>query len=345
VHRSPYCLILLQTEAFIRPEFFYPVIISFCGLILVFLTVMLIILLRKNWITIRQKYLQLQYKDWLVGIILEEADAPQQAFAVPAKIGVLLQQSFSRQQLLQELKQLKSSLSGKPAENLEKLYRQLGLAAISARSLRSRRWYCKAKGIQELAVMNQKDFAPEIYPLTQHPHPVVRMEAQIAMVCLQQYQGLRFFESLVYPLTEWHQVKLLQIMSSQALPPKEVIARWLQSPNASVVQFTIKLIGEQHALTFEQEVIACLSHPQETVRRQAIACLGDLPSAPAAKALRDLFSRETNKDLQIGILAGLTHSGATNDLPFLEELLKDQDADIRLEAEKTLLHLQSQVIA
>jgi hypothetical protein len=338
-------MILLQAEAFIHFGFLYSAMVFFIGLILVFFAMMLFILVRKRWIVNRKKQLHRQFKDWLVGIILEETDAQQPGFEVPEKIRVLLQKRFARQQLLQELKQLKSSLSGNPAENLEKLYLQLGLVAISARSLRSRRWYRKAQGIQELAVMNQSGFAAEIYPFTQHRHPVVRMEAQIAMVYFHQYQGLRFFESLVYPLTEWHQVKLLQLMASQALPPEEVITRWLQSPNATVVQFTIKLIGEQHAGSFQNEVIACLSHPNENIRRQAIACLGDIPSEPAAKALRDLFSRETSKNLQIGILAGLTNTGAADDLPFLQELLEVQDTDIRLAAEKTLLHLQRQQVA
>jgi hypothetical protein len=310
------------------------------GLLLVFFGMMLLILIRKNWITSRQKQLQRRFKGWLVDIILEES-AEQAEFWVPDNIRALLRSRFARQQLLQELKQLKSSLSGKPAENLEKLYLQLGLAALSARSLRSSKWYRKAQGIQELAVMNQPGFAPEIYPFTQHPHPVVRMEAQLALVCFRQEQGLRFFESLVYPLTEWHQLKLLQLMSSQPLPPAAMISCWLQSANVTVVQFTLRLIGQQRAGTYQQEVIACLRHPSEIIRRQALVCLGDLSPELAAKALRDLFKQEERKNLP----TGLPHAGAADDLPFLQELLAVPDADIRLVAEKALLHLQSHLVA
>lgn len=66
---------------------------------------------------------------------------------------------------------------------------------------------------------------------------------------------------------------------------------------------------------------------------------------PEPKALRDLFRLETNKELQITILSELVKTGAADDLPFLQQLQEDQDAGVRLAAERTLLHLQGQVVA
>lgn len=345
MHLSVLAVIFLRAEAFIQPIHFYVAIALFSGLITVMVTVMVSILIRKNRIAMRRKQLQLQFKDWLVGIILEEPDEEHPGFEVPVTIQVVLKQKFARQELLQELKRLRNSLSGQPGDNLEMLYRQLGLAEVSARSLRSRQWYRKTKGIQELAVMNQTKYTDEIYPLTNHPHPVVRMEAQIALVFLQQYQGLHFFERLVYPLTEWHQMKLLQLLATQPLPAEAEVLRWLRSPNASVVQFTLKLIGEQHASSFQEDVIACLHHPKEFVCRQAIMCLGDIPSTLAAKALQNFFGLITNTNLRLTILAELSKTGTTDDLPFLQELLQAPDAEIRLAAEKVFHHLQSQLVA
>lgn len=260
MYRSSYPVILLQAETLVQPRHFYAAVALFSGLILVLIITMLFIMLIKKKAIIQQKQLQLQFKDWLVGVILEETDEHHQGFEVPESIQGLLRLSFVSQELLQELKRLRNSLSGQPGENLEKLYRQLGLSELSARNLRSSRWYSKAKGIQELAVMNQVEFAEGIFPLTNHRHPVVRMEAQVALVFLKQYEGLGFFENLVYLLTDYHQVKLLQLLASQPIPSEKVISRWLRSSNASVVQFTLKLIGEQHAGNFQDEVIDCLCH-------------------------------------------------------------------------------------
>ncbi len=338
-------MVLLQIEAFTSPRFFYVAIGITSGLILVLVGCMLALLLLKNAAQARQLRLQYQFKDWLVGILLEEAVEAGHAFDVPQDIARLLKKGFARRVLLQELKSLKQSLSGQPGENLEKLYRQLGLPELSLRNLHSSQWHLKAKGIQDIAIMNVPELMPEIYPLTNHRHPAVRMEAQIAMVFLQQYEGLHFFEELAYPLTEWHQVKLLQLLASQQIPSEEVITRWLHSSNASVVQFALKLIGEQHASNFQHEVIACLSHPDETVRRQAISCLGEIPSGLASTALKKLFLTEADKDLQMTILTELSKTGAPEDLPFLQELQQNSDADIRLAADQAIRHLQTQAEA
>ncbi|MFC6997795.1 HEAT repeat domain-containing protein [Rufibacter roseus] len=338
-------MVLLQTETLVSPRFFYIAIAVTSAMIFMLVVAMLLLLLLKNGSTKRQKRLQAQFKDWLVGIVLEETEEHHHKFEVPQEIKDLLKNSFARQVLLQELKNLKQSLSGQPGENLEKLYRQLGFRTISYNNLHSSHWHLKARGIQELAVMHQTDLIYEIIPLTNHKHPGVRMEAQIAMVFLKQYEGLQFFENLLYPLTEWHQVKLLQLLASYPIPSEETIVKWLHSSNNSVVQFALKLIGEQHASYFQEEVIACLSHKDEVVRRQAIACLGEIPSAPAATALTKLFSHETSKDLQMTILAELLKTGTADEIPFLHELKQTEDIDIKMAADRAIHFLKNQMVA
>ncbi len=330
---------LLNSVTLISPAIFYLAIGVFTGIILILIVCMVGILIQENRKALRRKSIQMQVKDWLVGIVLEEPDETHQRFLVPEDIQALLKKSFAREELLQELKLLKKGLSGQPGKNMEMLYQQLGLDKISIARLRSRRWNMIAKGVQDLAMMNQVVHEQEIFALTNHRHPVVRMEAQIAMVFLHQYQGLRFFENLIYPLTEWHQVKLLELLSNYPIPSEEDVCLWLQSSNASVVQFTLKLIGEQHAGNFLNEVIACLSRPEEIIRQQAISCLGEIPSTPAAQALLQTFNQETNKNLRMAVLTEIMKTGTNNELPFLRQLQKTADPDIRILANKALLHL------
>lgn len=304
---------------------------------------MLVIMLGKKRLVIRQKQLQAQLKHWLVSIILQEPETSKVTFDIPESIARIVQGGFARRVLLEELVQLKNNLSGQSGDNLQQLYQQLRLDRLSAQYMRSNRWYFKAKGIQELAAMQQTAYQEEIYALTQHSDAMVRMEAQIAMVYLQGYQGLAFFDHLEYPLNEWHQVKLLQLLASQPIPSPDMIKGWLISKNASVIQFALKLIREQHASQFQQDVIACLSHPDELVRSQAIACLGEIPSAPAALALRTHYTSENSKTLQHHILAELMKTGTSHDLPFLQQLRISPDEGVRLAVEKTIRHLQEQV--
>ncbi|WP_157593018.1 HEAT repeat domain-containing protein [Rufibacter tibetensis] len=345
MHSYPTTYLFLQAQANVNPKFFYIAIAFTTALILVLVMALLVMLLLKNEANLKHQQLQSQFKDWLVGIILEETDEHHQSFDVPENIRQLLKKRFAKRVLLQELKGLKYSLSGQPGQNLEKVYRQLDLQLLSSKNLRSKKWHLKARGIQEVAAMNHTELIEDITLLTNNKNPGIRMEAQIALVLLQQYKGLHFFENLVYPLTEWHQIKLLQLLANQPIPSEEVITKWLLSSNASVVQFTLKLIGEQHASHFQNEVISCLSHKSEIVRKQAIICLGEIPSAPAASALKFLYAHETDKELQMTILAELIKTGTATDVPFLLELQQTQDADIKLAIDKALSYLQEQVVS
>ncbi|MEJ8757201.1 HEAT repeat domain-containing protein [Pontibacter sp. H259] len=324
-------------------ELFYATIALFTSIILGLISAMVFIMLAKSKQAARQKHLQSTFKQWLVSIILQEPDEANTFFSMPEEISLALQKRFARRALLEELVRLKSNLSGRAGDNLQQLYNQLQLHKLSAHDMHSSKWYLKAKGIQELATMDQKTYLPEIYTLTLHPNVQVRTEAQTAMVCLQGYEGLTFFKQLAYPLTEWHQVQLLQLLANQPISNTEMIRDWLQLPNPSIVQFALKLISEQHASQFQQDVITCLSHLEEIVRSQAIACLGEIPSAPAAQALRSHYSSESSKTLQLNILAELMKTGTTSELPFLQQLRLTPDEGMRLAVEKTINHLQQQV--
>ncbi len=332
-------MLLLNSVAPISPAIFYVAVGVFTGVIFILIVCMVGILIQKKSKDVRRKNIQAQVKDWLVGIILEEPDENHQNFLIPDDIQTLLKQNFAKEVLLHELKLLKKGVSGQPGINIEMLYLQLGLDTISVARLRNRRWDTIAKGIQDLAIMNQSDSEQEIFMFTNHQHPIVRMEAQVALVLLHQYQGLRFFENLVYPLTEWHQIKLLELLANHPIPSEKDVCLWLQSPNASVVQFTLKLIGAQHAGNFLNEVIACLSRPEEIIRRQAISCLGETPSTLASNALLQLFAQETNKNLQMDILSEIIKTGTDTELAFFRQLQETDDPDIRLLANKALLYL------
>ncbi|NDK55387.1 HEAT repeat domain-containing protein [Pontibacter fetidus] len=331
-----------QLNSFTAIELFYIAIAVFTSIILGLISAMVFIMLAKSKQASRQKHLQAQFKQWLVSIILHEPEDKKTDFEIPATIALLLQKRFARRALLSELIRLKDNLSGQSGDNIQQLFNQLHLGNLSAHDMRSSKWYLKAKGIQELAAMEQKAYLPEIYTLTQHRHPVVRMEAQTALVYLQGYAGLTFFRQLAYPLTEYHQAKLLQLLANQPIPSPEMVRSWLVSPNPTVVQFTLKLISEQHATQFQEDVITCLSHPSELVRSQAISCLGEIPSAPAALALRTHYTSENSKALQLNILSGLLKTGTTNDLPFLHQLRQTPDEGMRLAVEKAIRHLQQQ---
>jgi hypothetical protein len=294
----------------------------------------------KKGVQRKRRAIATELEPWIMDIILDGSGGSDQAFEIPDDVQRLLQKKLARKVLLRELMKIKKSLSGISADNIEKIYSQLSLQDISQHRLNNKHWHVKAKGIQELATMNQQESAERILQLTNDKDNMVRMEAQTAMVRFQGYKGLQFFDTLTYPLTEWHQVNILHLLASQPLMEDVGIKNWLQSTNASVVQFSLKLISEQHASEFYDEVVKCLQHPDEMVRREAILCMGQIPSSAAASELSAHFKQEDNKNLRINIINEFIKTGSADDLAFLQPLQEEEDVDIRLAANRTVLYLK-----
>lgn len=331
---------LLDKVAFMRAEYLYVAIIVFVFIaLLMVMSILLIILNKKARLKIKG-WISAQLEPWVMDIILESNDDERYVFYMPAKIKILLQGDAAKRILLKEMVTVKKSLSGASGHNLEKLYKQLNLQDISLKRIASKHWHIKARGIQELAIMNQQVNSDRLFKLTNDKGPMVRMEAQTAMVRLRGYKGLQFFDNLTYPLSEWHQLNLLYLLGNQPIVAENGIFNWLQSSNATVVEFSLKLIAEQHAIEFHDEVVKCLSHPSDVVRKAAIRCLGQMPSNEAATALHKLYATETDKNVRLCIIKELMQTGSGEDFPLLQILQQDEDVDIKLAANKTVLYLR-----
>lgn len=271
-------------------------------------------------------------------IVLEEDNNTNHVFHIPKPIQRLLKNKQAKKILLQELVKLKKSLSGVPGDNVQKLYEQLRLDELSRQRLNSKKWHIKVRGIQELAIMNQFADSSNILSLTNNDNTMVRMEAQTAMVHLKKYKGLGFFNTLTYPVSEWHQMNLLQLLSNYPVAPVHGIKNWLQSSNTSVVQFALKLIGEQHAEEFCDEVINCLDDFDIGVRLSAILCLGNILSVSAIEALKKHFPNEENKELQQCIINQLQKTETEEETQSYNDLQPNKDTDIELVSHSTINH-------
>ena len=126
----------------------------------------------------------------------------------------------------------------------------------------------------------------------------------------------------------------------QPIVAENGIFNWLHSDNATVVQFSLKLIAEQHAVEFHDDVVKCLSHASDVVRKAAIICLGQMPSNAAASALHNLYAIEPDKNVRLCVIKELMQTGSDQDFSLLQTLQQHEDVDIKLAANKTVLYLR-----
>jgi len=293
-------------------------------------------LIYKNRLLKRRKSIISKLEIWMTEIILEPERSTD--FNLPDEISKILEKPFAKKVLLREMMKVKRSLHGTSAHNLEMLYHQLHLYKISIKRTISKKSHVKAQGLQELTMMKKHNLHAIVFSYTNHKDIMVRMEAQTALVRLQGFKALYFFDTLTYPLSEWHQLNLLHLLSSQSIPDKTDVLKWLRSSNSSVVHFTLKLIIEQHAEEYYNEVINCLQHKDEGVRLKAILYLGQMASFDTHAFLQPHYIIETNKNIRLCIIDQLHGNRSRDNFLFLKNLQDSSDADVKLAADKAVLY-------
>ncbi len=249
------------------------------------------------------------------------------------RIQRVLTTDTARQFTIDELIVCKKNFSGTVAATIVALYEQLGLHDFSARKLKSRHWYLKARGIQELYMMDQKKALKTIYKNTNSANEFVRMEAQTGVIHLTGFSGLRFLDVISYPLTEWQQLKLLEQLRlyGEKEDISEKIPHWLQSTNPSVVIFTLKLADEYQVFSARNAVTGCLVHSHKEVRSQAVKTLIRLADEKTPQVLLGYFSKEPFRS-QVLILDALRNMAGPAQAPFIEGLLQHPNDTIKLKA-------------
>ena len=239
---------------------------------------------------------------------------------------------------IDELIIIKGSLLGESVDNICWLYVELGLKNISLKKLSSPLWYVKARGIQELYLMEQSDMLKRIYKNVNDKNEFVRMEAQVGIIHLTGFEGLRFLNVIDYVLTDWQQIKLLERLRTFDMSYEflsENIPKWLKSTNYSVILFTIKLAEDYQLYGVHDHIIKCLESPNELVRNQAVKALNTLADESTAKILSHFYPSETYLN-KLNILQCLENIATQKQIGFLAGLMEDKSDTIKLRAAKVL---------
>lgn len=254
------------------------------------------------------------------------------------RIEMLLHNKGFRNTLINELIHAKKNLSGSSTLNLVKLYEVLQLDKNSLTKLHSSKWHIKAKGIQELAMLDQKKYVKEIFRLTNNPNVLVRNEAQCALISFYGYQGLRFLNVASYPISQWQQIQLLNKLGYEVPKNFESVKNWLQSSNESVKIFALKLATVFNCYEVYENVINCLQIDSLQVRLNALEYLKKLPHVDTADNLiANYFFK--SKIYKLAVIVALKDTGSEKQIPFLLKQLHDNDDDIKAAAARSLTGL------
>jgi len=251
-----------------------------------------------------------------------------------------LQDKHRRSVLLEELIHLHENFTGETATRLELIYRKLEFHKDSQSKLKSRRWYLVAKGLRELALMNIREATEPMLVYINSKNELLRMEARIALVKLNEKDPLFFLSKETESLTAWDMANLHAMLAK--LPEENIpfFSTWLNSSNKSVVLFCISMIGAFKQNDTIPVLLRMLDLHDESVRQAAIKALREMNALEAEEKLVAMYPLET-PTVQNEILKSLEAMSSEKSISLFDHILRQPVPDLQhsLHSIKALLLL------
>jgi HEAT repeat protein len=301
------------------------IVIAFCILTMMFL--LLLILLNRNRMEKEAKlreYLMEKYQALIIDYLFGESK--------PDELRSIASNNFNRQVLIDQMIDVSANLKGDAGKKLMNLYRELSLDKDSIARAKSKEWHLRIKGFRELAFMNITDANKEIYEALNSPNEILRMEAQIALVRLNDDNPFEFLSHMTRPFSLWEQITLHELMVQHEINPPS-FRQWLNSPNDTVVMFALRMIKEFRQMDAESDMDMILLHQSKTVRHLAVQVAGDLGMRSTMNTLKHMYK---NQDYNI-CLEIVRSMGKMPDIAMMGflKLVLDKEDDVQLQIEAT----------
>ena len=255
-----------------------------------------------------------------------------------------IKDDFDRKILTEVLLDLRKDLSGQSQTVLIELYKDLELHTVAYKKLSSRRWQVVSSGILELTAMEVLDAYGYIIKFINHRQSTVRKQAERAVVSLKEEGICYFLDNTKYKISEWQQLKLLDVLRHKQDYNPPQFSLWLTSTNTHVVQFSLRLIKYFKQSDAEQSIIILLKHKNRDIQVEAIDCIKEFYFLKAIPTLKLIFAKSSN-DVKIEILDTLGEIGSQTDVEFLMQLLKkEKNFNVKNKVISTLNQINPQSI-
>jgi hypothetical protein len=242
---------------------------------------------------------------------------------------------FRRNILIEELMKLSKDLSGEVLDKLKSLYFSIGLDKDSFDKLENRRWFVKVKGLRELTRMKTYSAKPEIEKYLNSKNSILRAEAQLALIELNEEDPYYFLDKLEQTFLPWEQLNVHVMMQRYSYEIPD-FSRWLMSENESVVLFAIEMIRVHKQIMNAPKIIRFFNHPNPLLKEAAIITAGELGYIEVVPELMKVYN-DVENEYKVIILRAMQRLADDDNKDFLKGIL-DSDAPqhIKLDAAKAM---------
>lgn len=255
----------------------------------------------------------------------DNADKEEKSNYIDLKIKIreLLKNDFNRKVLTEVLLDLRKDVSGDTRQRLFQLFTDLGLDKDAYDKLNSWRWEVIAKGISQLTQMQVEEAYSFIVKFINDRRSTVRKQAEIATVTLKPEGINHFLDTTRYKISEWQQLKLLDVLRNREdfEPPR--FKYWLTSSNKHVVLFALRLIKHYNQNDANTALIELVKHKNNQIKVEAIGCIKEFYVTNAVSTLQQVFPKN-NVDVKIAILGAIGELGEESAIEFLNKVAKSE---------------------
>lgn len=255
----------------------------------------------------------------------EDATNEEKANYLSLKIEIrqLLKDDFNRKVLSEILLDLRKDISGEAQASLFKLYQDLGLHKDAFAKLKSRRWQVVSKGILDLTQMRVEESYGFITRFINDRRSTIRKQAEMATVTLK-HEGINYFlDTTKYKISEWQQLKLLDVIRNKKDFQPPLFKAWLTSNNKHVVLFSLRLIKYYRQNDAKASLTELAKHKNNQIKEEAIACIKEFHVTEALDTLKTIFWK-CKVDVKIAILDAIATLGTETDIEFLKLIDKKE---------------------
>lgn len=310
----------------------YPVILFFLLLIIGFIVNALLIIVilelsntvKNNLARFDQLYTQM-YERALTGYIFQEYDLESTVKRIKH-----IHRPRNRKVLIAVLFNFKKNLSGDMNDKLLDIFFRLGLEKDSLSKTRTHSFYRRILGIRELTNLYPAAALPIVESHINDDNDELRAEAQTSYVRLNHEEPFGFLRTLRKPFTRWTQLTSFYIFRLHKLPAPSFV-EYLKSDLYNVQNFSLRMIIFFQQIENAEEIIKLLYAKREMTRFLAIRAVNELGIQEAKPILKEIYEKETYKN-RVEIIKGFLHIGDIHDLDFLENIIRQNDVTLKIEA-------------
>lgn len=241
--------------------------------------------------------------------------------------------------LMRELFKLHKQFTGELADKLNKYYLDYKLIAISLKKLNSPFWNIKAEGVIELTQMEVFSALSDISKLLKYKRiPKLINVVQQSIIKLDNEKGLELLISQNEYLSDWQQLKIIDLLDKTNATIKPDFETWFDRKNISIQIFACRFIAHYRVLDAVPLLLKQLENKDNSVKASAIEAIGLLGLNNASEILINEYDNCTD-EVKNKIIEALLNNVKEDAISFLTSIVKQADFQKSMNACKALNHL------